>query len=490
MKWRERGALIRSGVLSALLLAAAGVSQAQTSGNPPPAVMASATSPVDESLTWHGITLYGIVDVAIQYDTHSAPFSDYFMANSADLVQKNSNNSVFGAASNNLSQSRVGLQGKEPLGFYDWSAVFKVETYFNPTTGTISDALKSLVQNNGKPLNQQGVNIDSSVAGEAFQQAFVGFSSPTYGTLTFGRQNTIMADGISKYDPLSASQAFSVIGLSGTAAGGGDTEDRRLDDSLKYVGKFDFLHVGLQYKLPNSSASSFATGGSGSAWTAFEVSVGADYAGFSVDGYYLKIKDAIAAAALSVVQYTDDLPKTSFSSSNALAGTVSDNETYSLMALYNMSQLLNMESGPTLYGAYEHIRFENPSIALAPGFHMIGGYVLAFPNNTAYVHGDKTLQVYWAGVKWPIIHNFDVMVAYYGYKQNSYATGKDAGCSSTVSGACSGNLNAASLVGDYHFTKRFDTFAGFMWSNVSHGLANGYLNTTNINPTIGVRFSF
>jgi hypothetical protein len=29
-----------------------------------------------------------------------------------------------------------------------------------------------------------------------------------------------------------------------------------------------------------------------------------------------------------------------------------------------------------------------------------------------------------------------------------------------------------------------------MWSNVSHGLAAGYLNTTMIDPTIGARFSF
>jgi predicted porin len=75
-------------------------------------------------------------------------------------------------------------------------------------------------------------------------------------------------------------------------------------------------------------------------------------------------------------------------------------------------------------------------------------------------------------------------------KQFAYATGADAGCSSTVSGACSGNFNAASVSLDYHFTKRFDTYAGAMWSNVSHGLASGYLNTTMIDPTIGVRFSF
>ena len=63
-------------------------------------------------------------------------------------------------------------------------------------------------------------------------------------------------------------------------------------------------------------------------------------------------------------------------------------------------------------------------------------------------------------------------------------------CSSTISGSCSGNLNVASVSGDYHFTKRFDAYAGVMWSNVSHGLANGYINTTVFDPAIGLRFSF
>ncbi|GAC1452738.1 MAG: hypothetical protein PVSMB6_05570 [Steroidobacteraceae bacterium] len=33
--------------------------------------------PADDSLTWQGITLYGVVDVGLQYDTHSAPFTPY-----------------------------------------------------------------------------------------------------------------------------------------------------------------------------------------------------------------------------------------------------------------------------------------------------------------------------------------------------------------------------------------------------------------------------
>src|SRR5579859_4245098 len=122
----------RTARLLGTLTLLAGVAHAQTSSAPvnPP----QASAPPSSSLSWHGITLYGIVDIGLQYDTHGAPFSDYFMASSAEIVQKNSRTSVFGATSNNLTQSRIGLQGVEPLGVGDWSGVFRIETFFNPTS--------------------------------------------------------------------------------------------------------------------------------------------------------------------------------------------------------------------------------------------------------------------------------------------------------------------------------------------------------------------
>ena len=49
-----------------------------------------------------------------------------------------------------------------------------------------------------------------------------------------------------------------------------------------------------------------------------------------------------------------------------------------------------------IYAGYEHIKFDNPNDPLAAGSVIIGGYMLAFVNNTAY-DNEKTLQVYWAG---------------------------------------------------------------------------------------------
>jgi predicted porin len=463
----KRGvALLGGALLLATMLTATGVAQAQSTMGPIP-------QPADGSLTLHGITLYGIVDVGLQYESHGAPFNDYFPAGSADIVQKNSNKSQFGATPSNLSQSRVGLQGLEALEVGDWYGVFKLETYFNPQSGEISDALKSLVQNNGRTAATQTTNIDSSIAGQIFEQSFVGLSSATFGSLTFGRQNTLLADGIAKYDPQGASQAFSLIGLSGTTAGGGDTEDRRVDSSLKYVEHVGPVHFGAEYKF---------NGASGAANTLVQADIGAEYLGASVDAYFGHVRDAIAVAALSAAQVAD-LPGLGFSPSNSLTATISDNTTYGIMALYNFG-------APKIYAGYEHIQFANPTTPLAAGFDDIGGYKLAFVNNAAFPN-DKNLQVFWAGAKYTVLSKLDLTAAYYGYKQNSYGIGKNAGCATNVAGTCSGTEAAVTFSADYRFTKRFDVYGGVMYTNVAGGLASGFdFSTNTVDPTIGFRFRF
>jgi predicted porin len=463
---KQGRALIGSALMLGAAIVASGAANAQSPAGPVP-------QPADGSLTLHGITLYGIVDIGLQYETNGVPFSDYFPAGSADVVQKNSNGSQTGVTPSNLSQSRIGLQGIEPLGAGDWNGIFKIETYFNPQSGNISDALKSLAQNNGRALANQTTNLDSSIAGQAFQQSFVGLSSATGGSLTFGRQNTLLADGIAKYDPQGASQAFSLIGLSGTTAGGGDTQDRRVDNSLKYVHTIDGIHIGAMYKF---------NGGSGEANTLYQLSVGGELMGASIDGYFAKVRDAIGAGALSAAQVAE-LPTLGYSVSNSLTGTVSDNTAFGVLAMYNFGAL-------KVYGGYEHIMFKNPEQPLAAGFDDIGGYKLAFVNNTAFPN-NKILQVYWTGLKYTMASKLDLTAGLYGYSQNSYAAGADAGCSSTISGACSGHEYAISFSADYRFTKRFDIYAGAMYTGVYGGLANGYIySTTDLDPTVGFRFRF
>ena len=448
-------------------LAAAGVAQAQTA----PATTAPPAAPKsDGSLTWNGITFYGIIDIGVQYQTHGTPVSDYFPAGTASPIQKNSNGSITAMTPSNLSQSRLGLSGIEPLGG-DVSAVFRLETFFNPQSGNLSDGLKSITLNNGRPLAEQSTNVDTSVAGQLFAgAAYAGFSSKSLGTLTFGRHVTPLADGIAKYDPMGAAQAFSLIGFSGTTAGGGDTEDRRLDNSIKYGGNWQPIRIGALYQIG---------GQRGSTNSGVQLNLGLDVAGLSADGYYFKKKNAIASSALNAAQ-VQDIIAAGFSPSNTVAATVSDNTTYAIMALYNFG-------GPKIYVGYEHITFENPANPLNAGSLTIGGYVLGVVNNTAFTN-NKVLQVAWAGIKIPLSDAVDITAAYYGYKQNSFATGANAGCSSTAAASCSGKENTGSLVLDYKLSKRFDWYIGTFYSEVSDGLASGFLNTNTLTTTTGVRF--
>jgi predicted porin len=459
------------GALSAMT----GVAQAQSAAGPIP-------QPADGSLTMKGITLYGIVDVGIGYETHGAPFSDYFMASSADLIQKNGNHSAFGLTSNNLSQSRVGLQGIESLGVGDWYGIFRIETYFNPSSGNLSDALKSLAQNNGRALGAQTTNLDSSIAGELFQQAFVGLSSKAFGSATFGRQNTLQADGVAKYDPNGGSQAFAYIGLSGTPAGGGATQNRRLDNSLKYVEAIGPVHFGVMYKFSQSY---------GAANTAEQFNVGFEYAGLSVDAYYAHVRDAVAASALSAAQVATAVAAPNYLSiSNSVAGTISDNQDVMILGLYNLGFI-----PLKLYAGYEHIQSGNPKNPLAIGTDDIGGYKLGAVNNTAFPH-PRLYDIFWTGAKYTLWKQLDLTAAIYGLHQNNYSAGLT--CRPGLSnGQCSGDERYYSVDADYRWSKRFDTYIGAMYSRVQGGRANGYLLATATHPyaddfvpTLGFRFRF
>jgi predicted porin len=426
----------------------------------------------DDSLTWHGITLYGVIDIGLQYDTHSAPFTPYRPAASGNIVRQNSSQSVTGLTPSNMGQSRVGLQGIEPL-YGDWSAVFRVESFFNPQSGEIADSLKSLAVNNGRTLATQNVAVDGSSAGQTFQTAFVGLKSERFGTITFGRQSTLLLDGTIKYDPNYNATAFGLLGASNTYSGGGVQEDNRLDSTVKYFVDFnDLVHLGALYKF---------NGSNGSANTAYQADIGGNFAGASVDAYYSKENSAITATSLTAAQVAK-LPALGYSISNSLAGTISDNTAYALMALYKIDPL-------KFFAGYEYIKYANPTRPLSAGFNDIGNYVLAFVTNNAY-NSSKAVQVYWTGARYTVLPHLDLTVAYYGYHQNAYGTGKQAGCTTTAYSTCSGSFEAYSVDADYFFNPHFDAYLGAMYSGVHDGVASGYLNTTNINPTVGVRYKF
>jgi predicted porin len=430
-----------------------------------PGFVAVAHAADDGSLTWNGITAYGIYDIGVAYQPHGNPVSQDWGNGLNYLIAKASNKSITTVAPNGLGQSRIGVKGKEDIA--DGLAfVFNAEIGFNPQSGNLADGPKSLTHNNGVAQANQTSASDSARAGQLFNgQAFGGLSSNDWGTLTLGRQNTLQLDNIGRYDPMGGSIAFSLLGFSGIYAGGGYTEDTRLDDSVKYTYKRDIFHGGLLYQFGKGDSSP------GEAW---QGNLGFDYAGFSVDGVYTLKKDAISAGSLSAAQIATGVPE------DSLTATISDNEAYTLDASYS--------AGPAkLFAGYEHIHFENPSLPITAPFSGLGGYYFSIVSNTAFPHA-KVLELSWLGARYSFTPDWDLTGAWYHLDQNSFKAG--ASCDNTSSAQCSGTENVYSLMTDYRWTKRFDTYAGVAFSKVSDGLASGFLHTSTADPMVGFRFKF
>jgi predicted porin len=426
----------------------------------------------DSPLTWMGITFYGTYDIGIAYQSHGINQSQYFYPGLQYMIGKTNDHAMTQVAPNGLSQSKIGLRGKEDIND-EFSFIFNWEMGFQPDSFNISDSSQSLVNNNGKAVKNQQAAADGSRTGTWNNgQSFLGLATTDYGTLTYGRQNSLLLDNINKYDPMNGSYAFSIIGYSGVTGGMGDTEDTRLDNAIKYVYKYGMFHVGALYQ--NGVYTSPGTG--------YQGDIGFDYAGFSVDGVYGHKNDAISAGSLSAAQIAPCAPgKTSGCGlpTDSLSATISDNTSYTLDASYTWE-------GFKFYGGYEHIKYQNPSDPLAAGFNGLGDYYFSVTNNAAYLN-PKVLQVSWIGAKYLITKNFDVTFAYYHYDQNSYGAKS---CSNNSASTCAGAENVLSARADYRFNKYFDVYAGVAHSQVGGGLANGYLYKTTYDPMIGVRFQF
>ena len=482
--------------VSALLLAAplnAAMADMVTKAPPPAAVTAPAACSslwdfivTSCPLSWYGITIYGTVDTGVTWQSHGTPFNRTASVGEEYLISKNSNRALWGLAPNALSQSVIGIKGNEEFA-PGWAFVFDLEAGFDPYSLQLANGPRSVAQNAGVPLTSQNSNADTSRAGQFYNSVgYVGVSSPTYGTLTVFRQNSLTLDGVVAYDPMGGSYAFSPIGYQGITCGVGDTEDCRFSTSLKYRVNIGQFRVAALWQFGGYGQNNASD-------SAYQFQVGADIPNLakgvlSLDAIYSYVRDAVSIGLAGNPVGPAGNPMPPFLP-QVLTATISDDRSVMLLARYT--------NGPLkLYAGYEWIQFAPPSNPQT-AFTDIAGDALCLGcnainntniTNTAFAAHDRILQVFWAGAKYAVTDKLDVIGAYYHYDQNSFGAG--ASCNTAAKSTCSGTFDAVSFVVDWQFAKKFDAYAGFMFSQVNNGLANGYLNRNTIDPTVGLRFRF
>src|ERR1700694_4979243 len=433
-------------------------------------------------LTWNGITVYGTIDGGVTWRSHGAPFNGTSPPGVDYLIQKYSNRPRWDLAPNGLTQSNIGIKGKEPLA-PGWDFIFDLQAGFDPYSLHLANGPHSAAQNAGIPLTSQDSNADSSRAGQFYNSVgYLGVSSP-YGTLTVFRQNSLTLDAVLAYDPMGASYAFSPIGWQGITCGVGDTEDCRFSTAVKYRVDIDQFRVAALWQFGGYSLNNAATG-------SYQLQLGGDIANLaggmlSLDAIGSYVQNAVSIG-LAGRTLPGGLPQT-------LTAPLSDNSSGMLVG--------KDSNGPLkLFAGYEFIQYAPPSnpFAAGTGFSDIGGdFVCAGCaainntniNNTAFNAGDKLFHVFWTGAKYAITDNLDVIGAYYHYDQPAF--GAPVNCADAAAFPnCHGTFDAVSFVIDWQFAKKFDTYAGLMFSQVNGGLANGFLHRNTIDPTVGLRFRF
>ena len=467
----------------------------------------------DCSLTWRGITLYGAYDVGVGWVSHGLPENAYNYEGES-LVNRNARQSRFLLAPNNLSQTGLGIKGKVEF-LDDWYAVFNASTGINPQSGQLANMAATNTNNNGLPRGSYSVTGDGARAGQTFNDEFYGgISSAPFGTLTVGRQRALGTDAMLVYDPAGGAYSFSFIGYNGLMAGGGDTQDSRWDEAVKYRLTYGPVHFGAMYKFTDGQGGCYAAA---AAWTAatctpetshnaaYGFDLGGTYHGFSADVVVQRIYQAISVlnpllGAESLTQpYQSTLNSIDtnpinganlIGMTNTEYGIVTDNTAVMVAAKYTGDPF-------KFYGGYEHIRQTNPSDPLGIGATAQGGYLLSGVEDKN-LDSPKIVQVAWTGVKYGYDSKTDITLSYYREWQNDFRVPSTCSPTAGFRSACAGTLNEVSLYADHHFTKRFDAYAGIAYSDVSGGLAIAiphgpgvpYNYNNNVAPTVGARFTF
>jgi predicted porin len=482
----------------------------------------------NDDICWHGVCLYGNFDMGLSYVQHGNPFNAMAGGPQQYMVEKASNGSQFGVGANQMSTSFIGLRGKQEIAD-NLYAVFNLQTLFNPASGMNANGMGALVQNNGLGgatlLGQANAYGDSSKAGQMFNNAaYFGISSPTYGTFTMGRQSALTSDLVVNYDALSGSNAWSMITFEGATGGGGDTENRILDNSYEYRLNVGPVRFAAEVQLRN--------GGNSATGNAFEGDIGFDYMGLSMDFQGAKIYDANSVSTTLSTAQVNALTGTQLGtvvnpfggaipcSLGCLSGTISDNTVFQVAARYTI--------GPwKLYGGYEHVQYSNPNNPLTPGAFTAGGYNLAYANNNNYID-NKNLNIFWVGVKYAVTPTFDIMGSYYGQRFGFFTSGtapgatafanvpggpttgtaaQQANCAinSAFSTNCAGGQDMISVAFDWRFARHVDLYAGVAWNQKFGGAASGFVlsnangtlagaavinKVSNYDPGVGLRYQF
>lgn len=419
--------------------------------------------PIPDSLSLGGVTLYGTIDVGYAYQSSGVPISSSLpggLEYQAFTTTRNFAGSVSTPAESGLEQSKVGIRVAEPI-VSNLTLVATAETGFNPLSGQLTDACQSLESNSGVKQGSQTANADSSRCGQAFNaQLFGGVSSPDAGQLTIGRHNSPQLSALAQFDPQALSYAFSFLGYSGFNGGAGSTEAARWDNSIRYAYQNPNFHIIGMYSSGGADTGLFGK--------AYGADIGVTFNGLALSATYENAKGAVNLRS-SFDNGAAPVP------TPGLAAYISDDTSYNFMGKYTMD--FPSKDKLTFYAGYSHIQKAHSDYSAGEAQ---GNYPISVGIN---INNSAQYSMEWVGARYAQPSGWNFVGAFYHVSQNSWTINVPSlgitglGCAGAGL-LCSGDFTEESFVVDYVINKHYDIYGGINHSQVTDGLANGFVGTT------------
>ena len=429
----------------------------------------------DCPLSYAGVTLYGNLDGGYGYDQHGAP-TGYSADKVNYAIQRNSGKGAWIWSPNGASTSTLGVKIDEKI-VDDWKFVAIAETGFNPYSLNLINGPRSLADNNPNKTANQRTQFDSSRAGQWDNgQGFFGVSNPTYGTLTFGRANSLSQSAVGSYDPV-ASVAFSQIGFSAAYATFGASPTARVNTGLTYRLTYDRIRFAAQAQVGGYELGNAAT-------SQYQFLIGGEFGKLSLEAV-----GGWATNAVTLSTYGGGAMPAGYDPNSIVRATLGNNAGFMLLARYPWEKF-------RFFAGYIYARTDNPSNIYYPGgLPTIADGIIVPPGavTTNAYNVARIQNTVWTGARYAVLSNVELAAGVYWESQNNFLAAP-AVCTgsgvNTSSNRCAGGRTSYSFMAAYRPLPRLEIYGGVMVSTVRGGVASGFLYSQNIDPTVGVRFRF
>jgi len=454
------------------------------------------------------VTIYGLLDVGVMGQSNSNMLNGSTGGTSAGYGGTGStsaprNGNSFGFMQGGQSASRLGFKGMEDLGG-GTKAIFTLEQGVNTDNGS---QYASGLPGNGKTtvgMGNMSNTGDSSNQGQLFNRgAYAGLEDAKWGTLTLGRQQTLMLDNIGGYDPVNAQQ-FSPLAFSGQFGGGGTTDNARANGALKLKEKIMGFDVNALY-APGGYAGNNGVG------TRLEGQIGYEAAKWGVQALTSYQADATSLAGVTYGQglgYGAVVPGTNSAAvspatvnsvipttagTNQVAATVYNTRSATLTAKWTPMDKLWLKGG-----------FQYQNLGTPSNFQYVAGQPV-LPNGSGFSVFSYTpamvpqiKNTFWLGANYDFTPAIKGSLGY--YQQNVLQNGSSSIANQSTLGTAAGRSTYISAMAEYYLSKRTNLYAAASQVNFTGGQAtvsqasNGTLTQYTINQQftygLGMRHTF